>query len=328
MQKILIIQTAFIGDVVLATGILEKLHRFYPGAQIDFLLRKGNEGLLASHPFLNEVIIWDKKNKKWQHLFAILKRIRKSKYDKAINLQRFASTGLITAFSKAEEKIGFDKNPFSFLFSKKIKHIINDGRHEIERNNELINDFTDEIAEKPKLHPSGNDFTSIQPYIDVPYICIAPSSVWYTKQYHISKWTDLVNQIPQSYKIFLLGGTGDTDLCLEIINSATNKNVETLTGKLNFLQSAALMKTAVMNFVNDSAPLHFASAMNAPVTAIFCSTVPTFGFGPLADRSFIVQTKEYLACKPCTLHGRRACPLGHFKCALTIETKQLLETLI
>lgn len=327
MQKILIIQTAFIGDVVLATGIVEKLHRFYPDAQIDFLLRKGNEGLLAWHPFLNEVLIWEKKNKKWKNLFKLLRTIRKRKYDKVINLQRFGSTGFITAFSNAKEKIGFDKNPFSFLFTKKIKHVINDGRHEIERNNELIKDFTHTVAEKPQLHPSANDYSTIQQYTSIPYICIAPSSVWYTKQYHVSKWINLIDELPTSYKIFLLGGNSDTILCEEIQTSTTNKNVEVLTGKLNFLQSAALMKDAIMNYVNDSAPLHFASAMNAPVTAIFCSTVPLYGFGPLSGRSFIVETKIPLGCKPCTLHGRVACPLGHFKCAITIETAQLLEKL-
>jgi len=46
MKKFLVIQTAFIGDVVLATGILEKLHHFYPDAEIDLLVRKGNEGYL------------------------------------------------------------------------------------------------------------------------------------------------------------------------------------------------------------------------------------------------------------------------------------------
>lgn len=46
MQQFLIIQTAFIGDVVMATALIEKLHAFFPGAQIDFLVRKGNEGLL------------------------------------------------------------------------------------------------------------------------------------------------------------------------------------------------------------------------------------------------------------------------------------------
>ncbi len=67
-MKFLVIQTAFIGDVVLATGMVEKLHRHFPGAQIDFLVRKGNEGLLQNHPYLNEVLIWDKKNGKLKNL--------------------------------------------------------------------------------------------------------------------------------------------------------------------------------------------------------------------------------------------------------------------
>ncbi len=327
MQRFLIIQTAFIGDVVLATGMVEKLHHAYPEAQIDFLLRKGNEGLLANNPFLNGILIWDKKQKKWSNLFKLLKQIRSNKYDKAINLQRFGSTGLLTAFSNAKEKIGFDKNPFSFLFSKKIKHTMNDGKHEVERNHELIKDFTDNAFAKPKLYPSENDFRSIQAYTTQPYICIAPSSVWFTKQYPVEKWIGLINAIPASYKIFLLGGKEDKDLCETIRSSSTNENTEVLAGNLSFLQSAALMQNAVMNYVNDSSPLHFASAMNASVTAIFCSTIPGFGFGPLSDNSFIVETKEPLSCKPCTLHGRKACPLGHFKCALTIETEQLLNSI-
>ncbi len=61
MPRFLIIQTAFIGDVVLATGIVEKLHAHFPGSSIDFLVRKGNEGLLKGHPHINEVLVWDKK---------------------------------------------------------------------------------------------------------------------------------------------------------------------------------------------------------------------------------------------------------------------------
>ena len=58
-MKFLVIQTAFIGDVVLATGIVEKLHRHFPDAEIDFMVRKGNEGLLQNHPYLHKVIICD-----------------------------------------------------------------------------------------------------------------------------------------------------------------------------------------------------------------------------------------------------------------------------
>ena len=84
------------------------------------------------------------------------------------------------------------------------------------------------------------------------------------------------------------------------------------------------MQNAKMNYVNDSAPMHIASAMNAPTTAIFCSTIPAFGFGPLSDNSKIVETLEKLDCRPCGIHGYSACPKGHFKCGFGIEIKNVL----
>ena len=327
MQKILVIQTAFIGDVVLATALFEKIHVYYPQDQIDFLLRKGNEGLLKDHPFIHEVLIWDKKENKLKNLFRLLLEIRKRKYDKIINLQRFASTGILTGFSKAKERIGFDKNPFSFLFTKKIPHHFKNDMHEVERNNKLIESFTDAKFNKPKLYPALKNEEEILPYTQTPYICMFPASVWFTKQYPEEKWIDLINQVPDQFNIYLLGGKTDMEMCERIQGKAINKNVEILTGKLNFLSSAALMKSAKMNYTNDSAPLHFASATDAPVTAIFCSTIPEFGFYPISKKSFIVQTDIPLPCKPCSLHGLRECPLGHFKCGYTIETTKLLETL-
>ena len=327
MQKILVIQTAFTGDVVLATALLEKLHKFLPDAQLDFLVRKGNEGLLNNHPFLHEVLIWNKKEKKKKNLFILLKKIRKEKYDKVINLQRFASTGMLTAFSGAKEKIGFDKNPFSFLFTKKIKHDLSGKKHEVERNNELIVHFTNDSFTKPRLYPSPANYAETKKYTSQPYVCMMPASVWFTKQYPVDKWIDLINNFPNQYNIFLLGGKEDETLCEKIKATSSNDKIEILAGKLNFLSSVALMKNAAMNYTNDSAPLHFASAVDAPVTAIFCSTIPAFGFYPLSSKSFIVETKESLSCRPCSLHGLKACPLGHFKCAYTIETLQLLSTL-
>ncbi len=327
MQKILIIQTAFTGDVVLATALIEKLHRFFSGAEIDLLIRKGNEGLLADHPFLNEVLIWNKKENKFKNLFILLKKIRKKKYDKVINLQRFASTGMLTAFSNSKEKIGFDKNPFSFLFTKKIPHHFTKEMHEVERNNKLIEDFTDDTFTKPKLYPSKKNEDEIKKYTSQSYVCMMPASVWFTKQYPKEKWEKLLNAFPEEFTVYLLGGKEDAGLCQSIKEKTSNKKVEVLAGKLSFLSSAALMKGAKMNYTNDSAPLHFASATDAPVTAIFCSTVPGFGFYPISKQSFIVETDEKLSCRPCSLHGLKACPLGHFKCAYTIETSKLLSTL-
>ena len=122
--------------MVLATVILEKLHNWFPSSQIDILVRKGNETLFTGHPFLHEVLVWNKKTDKLKNLWTQLKKIRKNKYDTVINAQRFAATGLLTAFSGAGERIGFDKNPFSFLFTRKVKHVVKTGHeiiHETER---------------------------------------------------------------------------------------------------------------------------------------------------------------------------------------------------
>ena len=315
---------------MLATGIVEKLHRYFPDAQIDFLLRKGNEGLLKGHPFLREVLVWDKKNGKMKNLLKLLKYVRSRKYDKVINIQRFAATGLLTAFSGAKETIGFDKNPFSRFFTKRIMHIISDGantRHEAERNNELIKDFTDDTIFKPGLHPSPADEELVRQYQQEPYITVSPASVWFTKMYPVEKWISFLNKLTEPYTIYLLGGPGDAGLADAIQQGVPGRKVVSLCGKLNFLQSTALMKKAVMNYVNDSAPMHFASSVNAPVTAVYCSTLPSFGFGPLSDRRFVVEIEEPLPCRPCGLHGRAACPLGHFKCAYNIKDEQLLNTI-
>ena len=328
MQKFLVIQTAFTGDVVLATALIEKLHRFFPAAEIDILVRKGNEGLFDEHPFIHETLVWNKKENKKKNLWKLLGKIHRRKYDKVINLQRFASTGIITAFSGAKEKIGFKKNPLSFLYSKSFPHDMKNGLHEVERNNKLIEDFTDDSFTKPKLYPSKKNEDKIKQYMMQPYICLMPASVYFTKQYPYEKWIELINSFPSGYKINLLGGKDDIDFCEKIKNTVNNNNVEALAGKLNFLSSAALMKGAKMNYTNDSAPLHLASATDAPVTAIFCSTIPAFGFYPLSTKSFIVETDEHLSCKPCGLHGWKACPLSHFKCALTIDNQKLLNTLL
>lgn len=329
MPGILIIQTAFIGDVVLATALVEKLHVYFPNQPIDFLVRKGNESLLSNNPNIRNVLIWDKKSNKYKNLFALIGQIRKEKYDKLINVQRFFSTGLITAFSGAKERIGFNKNPLSFTFSKTASHVIDprNPKHETARNQELISSFTDAEAAMPKLYPSAADFEKIKPYTQNRYITITPSSVWFTKQYPADKWIEFIYSVPKLYKIFLLGGPDNKKDCEYIFKKTPYSDIQILAGSLSFLQSAALMKSAEMNYVNDSAPLHFCSAMNAPVTAIFCSTIPGFGYTPLSAKSYIVETKIPLDCRPCGLHGRKTCPMGHFKCALTIKNEQLRATL-
>ena len=321
-MKFLIIQTAFIGDVVLATPMAEALAQL-DKAEVHFLVRKGNESLLENNPFIDRILIWNKQQNKLRNLLQLGSELRKEKFDCVINLQRFASTGFLTWRSGALKKIGFQENPFSFCFTSKFKHEVKNGLHEVNRNLELLREFVPGDF-PPRLFPSVQNFEVVTEFKSKPYVCVAPSSVWFTKQWPKENFIQLVSELAKKHHVFLLGAKADFDLCEEV-RGVENFNATNLCGKLNFLESAALMRDAAMNFVNDSAPMHFASAMNAPTTAFFCSTIPEFGFGPLSEFSRIVEASEELACRPCGLHGKKACPLGHFKCGET--SKERIEML-
>ena len=328
MQKILIIQTAFIGDVILSTSVIEKLHAFYPHAQIDFLLRKGNHGLLQNHPYIKNLWIWDKAQK-WSSWWTILKSVRQEKYDLVINLQRYTSMALLAALSKGKTIVGYDSAWPSKFYTQSFKHELDitgktQSPHEVERYQTLIEAYTDKIAAKPKLYPTLAhkefvaakflEWSSGTISLEMPYVCMAPASVWFTKQLPIAKWIELGNKLSDDIAIVFLGGPGDKALCDSVIAQIPNKKIINTAGGFNFMQSAIAMQYAKMNYVNDSGPLHIASAMDAPSTAFFCSTMPEFGFRPLSTQSCVAATKEALDCRPCGVHGYKSCPKGHFKC--------------
>ena len=346
MHRILVIQTAFIGDVVLATAMLENLHAAYPTAKLDILVRQGANELFTNHPYMNQVHVWDKKKNKFQHLFQIIKTIRSNKYDVVINAQRYLATGIITVLSGAKKTIGFDKNPLSFLFSEVVKHQFGGAAqavstapnasatsphetspHETSRNHALLVSLTTAPVAKPALYPSAANFAAVKKFQSAPYICMSPGSVWETKKMPAKNWIDLINAVPTNYSIYLMGAPNETALCEEILSGSSRGDVFNIAGQLNLLEAAALIKGAHLNYVNDSAPMHLASATDAPVTAIYCSTIPAFGYGPLSSVQFIVESPEHLPCKPCGIHGKKACPLGHFNCGNTITTAQLLAPL-
>lgn len=313
MNKILVIQTAFLGDVILATAFVRQVKSLFPTSEIDVLVKKGNESLLANHPLIENVYFLDKQFGKFREINRLTKIFRSNKYDVVFNLHRFGSSGLITILSGGKQKIGFKKNPFSRFFTKRFDHEIGNGTHEVERNGILLSSFGEVPNEKPELFPSEQNRENVKQYQVGNYYCLAPASVWFTKQLPKHKWIELIQQFDENATIYLLGAPSDFELCEAIKHESNSTKCVNLAGKLSLLDSAALMQKANRNYVNDSAPLHIASAMNAPVTAFFCSTVPAFGFGPLSGDSQILEVAN-LKCKPCGIHGHQICPINDFKC--------------
>lgn len=326
MKKILIIQTAFIGDVILATALVEQIRAYEPDAEIHFVLRAGNEVLLKNNPHIHKIWVWNKK-KKYSSLFQLIMGLRKTQFDFCFNLQRFTNSGLIMAFAKARFKTCFDKNPLRFFAHQQIKHQIpwienKVIKHEVDRNAELLPVHwpANQLINRPRIYFQDQALS-----YDAPLIILAPKSVWETKQWPFEKWKQLsLELVRRGYRVHLIGAPADKDDCEQI--AKLEDNIHNYCGKLSLYESASMMRSAHRVIANDSAALHLASSVNAPSTSVFCSTIKQFGYFGLSDDTQTLEVSG-LDCKPCGLHGRNKCPLEHFKCGQELEVNWVLETI-
>lgn len=337
-KTILIIQTAFIGDTILASHFARAVKEQYPNSKIHFFLRKGNESVIQGLPTIEKTWIWDKAGGKTKNLFKLICELRKIKFDMVFNLHRHFNSGLVSALMRSPFKAGFKQNPLSFFYTDKVTHLIPHKAlsggvwHEVQRNLQLLKLAAPDLQivdnskiYKPELPIQEKNLNKVAPYTVGEYFVVAPASVWFTKAWSESKFRELTFELAKRGKVYFIGAPSDKELCDRIREGIPN--TENLCGGLNLIDSAALMMKARRVFVNDSAPLHLASCVNAKTTAIFCSTVPSFGYTPLADDSVVVDVGDSLSCRPCGLHGHTKCPLGHFRCSYDIEIKKVLATI-
>ncbi|NUS99108.1 MAG: glycosyltransferase family 9 protein, partial [Gemmatimonadaceae bacterium] len=170
---------------------------------------------------------------------------------------------------------------------------------------------------RPRLYPGAAERSAADALLagaghrGEPLVALAPGSVWATKRWPY--YPALARAVASRARVVVVGARDDAALAAEIAAEVGDGSVIDATGALSLLGSAELIGRCRAIVSNDSAPLHLASAMNTPTVAIFGPTVPSFGFGPLAERAAIVED-DLLACRPCDRHGPRRCPLGHWRC--------------
>jgi heptosyltransferase II len=336
-KNILIIQTAFAGDVILTLPVLEAIKEKYPDSKISFLCIPNVASILENNPFVDEVIIYDKKNsqKGILRFFKFLKIIKSKNFDLIISPHRSLRSTMISYLSKVKNTISFDVSALSSKYRTRI--VYKNNIHEIIRNLSLlapIGIVKNEII-PPKLFPSEKDVNAVNNLLktfnigeDEKFITIAPGSVWYTKAYPVEKFAKLINILNDfNVKIVMIGGEDDSGLCAMIKVLCKNFNVFNAAGKLSYLKSAEMIRRSKVLLTNDSAPLHLANAVGTKVIAIFGATIPEFGFYPYGKSDVIFQING-LKCRPCSIHGGNRCPIKTFDCMNKIdETDIALEVM-
>ncbi|MFY0674258.1 MAG: glycosyltransferase family 9 protein [Bacteroidia bacterium] len=313
-MKVLIIQTAFLGDAILMSSMVESIAQYDSSIEIHVLVRKGHGVLFENNPHVTKVWEFNKERSKIRNLVSLISEFRNQAFDVVFNCHRFTSTGVITVGSGAKTTVGFNKNPLSLLYKKKLNHEYGKGIHEIDRNHNLLKAFWPNLKlQKPRLYPNQREIEKATGIAkNNQFVVIAPASIWFTKQYPIKGWRNLLGQLKSS-QVFIIGTEGDRKTCEKIADGYQNAHV--LAGELSLMESVALISKAEKVYACDSAPTHMASAMNVEIHSVFCSTTADFGFGPISSVNKLHETNQILDCRPCSIHGKSACPKRHFKCA-------------
>ncbi len=335
-MKVLVIQTAFFGDVILSLPLVQVLKEKKPDCSIDFMCIPKTSEILKGNPYINKVIIFDKHEsaKGISGFRNIVSEVKKNKYDVVISVQRYTRSSIIAKLSGAEKRISYDNSSLPYFYTDKVPY---SQKHEISRVLDLLQPLG--IVElkiiKPELFPSDDDKREVSKIFNglgikskSELICIAPGSVWFTKRFPEEKFIELLNMMDKSdFKIALIGGKEDIKLCEKIISKTTNNEVYNFAGKLSILQSAELIKNGSLLITNDSAPLHLANAVGTKVIALFGSTTKEFGFYPIGENDKIFEVNG-LKCRPCSNHGRKSCPIHTFDCMNDISVHDIYNEII
>jgi heptosyltransferase-2 len=333
MEKILVIQTAFIGDAILTLPMIQKLKFILPDSKIDILAIPSTAEIFSASPYVSSTIIIDKrgKHKSISGLFNFIKELKKNNYTRIYSPHRSLRTSFIVMMLGVKETYGFSNSSFKYAYKYLREYI--PLHHEVQRNLDLIGYvYKDDWKILPEVRISESIEKKIDSFIlenkfDGNIAAIAPGSIWNTKRYPEIYFKDIVKYFRENlYTVVLIGSEKDKTLCDGIANGF-KEGVVSAAGRFSIIETIGFLKKTKIIISNDSAPTHFGMCANIPVLTIYCSTVPGFGFSPYNYGSSFVSLND-LNCKPCGIHGYEKCPIKTFVCGFNLKPRMVISKIM
>jgi heptosyltransferase-2 len=336
----LVVQTSFLGDMVLTTPLIASLAS---RGIVDVVATPASAPLLQNNPSVRELIVYDKRGAErgaagFLGTSSRLRAARRSAFEErpvsaatAYLAQGSLRSAALATAAGFGERVGFDSSSGRRLYTRTVPYRAD--RHHAER---LWSLATDDDAPppaeslRPRLYPGPAEHAVVDALLgspdagSAPLVALAPGSVWATKRWPY--YADLARLLTPHARIAVVGGADDRALAAEIVTAAGASTIDA-TGRLSLLASAELISRATTLVTNDSAPQHLASAVGTRTITMFGPTVPDFGFGPLAPGS-LTPGHELLDCRPCDRHGPRRCPLGHWRCMREMPATLVAELVL
>ncbi|MDP8224951.1 MAG: lipopolysaccharide heptosyltransferase II [Candidatus Lernaella stagnicola] len=318
MKRVLIVQTAYLGDVVLSQPLWAAVKTYWPEAQVDVLVQPQWASLIEQDAALAEVLVFDKRkhDKGLAGLLRLSRDLRRRHYDLALCPHPSFRSALLLAMARIPHRVGFADSAGRFFFTDRVHR--DTSQHEVDRVLSLTTALGWRVPNEQRtprlvINPeAAGRLASWGLPEDGRYVCVHPGSVWATKRWLPEGFAAVLSALADDgYTPVVLGGRDDIELA-NIVQDHCRTLPVNLAGRLSLTELTAVLSRAALLVTNDSGPMHIAGAVGTPVAAVFGSTTPELGYAPVGSPSRILQ--RHLPCRPCGPHGYRSCPLDHFHC--------------
>jgi len=330
-RRVVVLQTSFLGDSLLTLPLLRRIKESLPGSLLAVVTLPKHAEVFRNTPWVDELICDDKKGAHGGLLgpWKIAAEIRKGRFDLAVIPHRSLRSALVAYLARVPRRVGFSASAGSFLLTDVVP--FSWLTHDLERNLALARPLGGESSprsgEERYILPSPPGprlarllaESGIRP--EDRLVGVHPGAVWATKRWDRGRFAQLCRKfIEEGLRPVIVGGPSDERLGAEIAQAS---GAADLTGKTDLEDLKSLMGRLSLLLTNDSGPMHLAAAAGVPVVAVFGATTRELGFFPYGAAHRVVEVE--LACRPCGLHGARACPQGHFLCMRLITTDLVLS---
>ncbi len=333
-QKILVVQTSFLGDAVLTTPLLSELRRLFPQATTAVLCTPQARHLFEGNPDIDELLTDDKKGagRGARGAWRAARDLRRRGFTIAVSPHKSLRSALLLYLARIPLRIGFRQSAGWFLYHRRVDR--DPARHDVERNLSLLEGLGARangragrlrVETAPGVAESVERlFDSLAVRRDGLIVGVNPGSVWPTKRWTAEGYAEVLVRLKEKYRcqILIFGGPDDERIVAKIQDLSGNVGIS-LAGKVDLQQLACALDWCDLFITNDSGPMHVAVARGIPVVAIFCATTPSLGFYPYTSRAVVVE--KAMPCRPCSSHGGRRCPLGTEDCMRLIHAEDVLR---
>ena len=329
-NKILIIQTAFIGDAILTTPLIRYVKGCFPHARLDVLVIPQTKSVLENNPHIHTLFTFDKRGDKKKAFRETVSKLRAESYDLCFSPHRSLTSARLAAKAQIPYRIGFGGQIPSLFYHKRVP--FDRKKSQINRYLDLLRIFKDEeydIQTELFFTDQEIDFAHsvFQSFPLSKKIAIAPGSVWLTKRWPEERFTELVEILGrQDVALVFIGSADERALCERIGQQTKTGNIFNLAGKTTLLQAAAVIQSCDLLICNDSGAMHMANAVGTDVFVFFGPTVQRFGFAPFRPQDIVFEVDE--DCRPCSSHGGKKCPQKHFRCMRSITVENVYEHVV